>query len=358
MSAPGPAEQVAFLQHLQRLLSDGSFVATYKFALLHALADLAVLHGDDSGAELTLSRRDIAAEIIKLYWRQAFPFRGGDEGGPHVLKQNTGRQAAILRKILEAQERGGPSLVGNRRRAEAWERLVREVGEIVWDDPRKRLQTVGSESLPFLYENVGAGSSITLRPGVAFCLRAFYPLVVDLVRGAWLRHVRARNAPLMGEGVDLAAFLFGTGRASLAAYQPILADVQSGACFYCRGALRGAGEVDHFIPWARFQMDLGHNFVLAHATCNRYKSDHLADERHLERWIGRNDVHASHLASAFDAAGLPYSAPTTLSIGQWAYEHTSRIRGPVWEERRHFHALAPGWESLFGTPSQGVAARV
>jgi hypothetical protein len=34
MSPPDPERQVDCLLHIQRLLSDGSFVATYKFALL------------------------------------------------------------------------------------------------------------------------------------------------------------------------------------------------------------------------------------------------------------------------------------------------------------------------------------
>jgi hypothetical protein len=36
-------EQLAFLRQLQRLLDEGSFVASYKYALLHAIADLCVL---------------------------------------------------------------------------------------------------------------------------------------------------------------------------------------------------------------------------------------------------------------------------------------------------------------------------
>ena len=48
-AAIAPERQVYFLKQLQRVLSEGSFVASYKFALLHALADLAVTHGDDSG---------------------------------------------------------------------------------------------------------------------------------------------------------------------------------------------------------------------------------------------------------------------------------------------------------------------
>lgn len=49
MPVPTPQEQVEFLRKLQRLLTEGQFVASYKFALLRALADLAVLKGDDSG---------------------------------------------------------------------------------------------------------------------------------------------------------------------------------------------------------------------------------------------------------------------------------------------------------------------
>ena len=68
--APSSDEQVRFLRRVQRLLEEGSFVATYKYALLHALADLAVLRGDDSGAPLELSTSEIAERIIELYWRQ------------------------------------------------------------------------------------------------------------------------------------------------------------------------------------------------------------------------------------------------------------------------------------------------
>jgi len=41
--------QIDFLVNLQRLLDEGQFVASYKFALLLALADLSVEQGDNSG---------------------------------------------------------------------------------------------------------------------------------------------------------------------------------------------------------------------------------------------------------------------------------------------------------------------
>ena len=99
MTPAPPAEfQVAFLQKVQRILAEGSFVATYKFALLHALADLAVLRGDRGGGEVRLSTFEIAEKFAELYWRQTVPFPGA-RGAADPLRQNTGRQAAVVQRI-------------------------------------------------------------------------------------------------------------------------------------------------------------------------------------------------------------------------------------------------------------------
>ena len=45
---------------IQRLLDEGLFVATYKFALLQSLADIAIEQGDDSEASLAVSTDAIA----------------------------------------------------------------------------------------------------------------------------------------------------------------------------------------------------------------------------------------------------------------------------------------------------------
>ena len=65
---PSAEAQLAFLAKLQRLFSEGDFTATYKFALLIALADLAVELGADDGAELALSnnRRSPSASSISI----------------------------------------------------------------------------------------------------------------------------------------------------------------------------------------------------------------------------------------------------------------------------------------------------
>jgi hypothetical protein len=100
---PTPDEQIQFLRDIQRLLAEGQFVASYKFALLHALADLAVLKGDDTGAPLDLDTKDVAAQFVELYWRQSRPFPAGGASTDLVLRQNTGRPAGIIARIAASQ---------------------------------------------------------------------------------------------------------------------------------------------------------------------------------------------------------------------------------------------------------------
>jgi hypothetical protein len=134
--------------------------------------------------------------------------------------------------------------------------LVSEVDQVVRAMPSWKLPTVGEERLDFLYENLDRGTRITLKPGVAYCLRAFYELIRDLIEGAWVRFVHTVNASMLGSVTDLGTFLFGEERARLEAYRPILMDVQHGTCLYCGGNLLQLSEVDHFIPWSRYPADL------------------------------------------------------------------------------------------------------
>jgi hypothetical protein len=350
VKTPTPEEQIRFLQQLQRILSDGTFVATYKYALLHALADLSVIHGEDSRGKLTLSTRQISEQVIELYWRQARPFTAPARD-PLVLRQNTGSQAAIVNLVSAAIGRFGPSLANLRQQPEEWRKLISSVDGVVRKMPLWKLQTVGHERLDFLYENVDRGNSITLKAGVAYCFRAFHDLVLDLIRGAWLRFVRAQNTDGLGDITDLSAFLFGSERVSLGQYQPILMEVQKGSCFYCGTSFGRKVDVDHFIPWSRYPVDLGHNFVLSHAGCNRSKSDHLAAEPHLARWLERNEENARMLLDGFREAGLLHDLSASESIALWAYAQAERIGGRVWLEGSTLVALSDEWMHLFARRS-------
>src|SRR5437660_1027249 len=170
----------------------------------------------------------------------------------------------------------------------------------------------------------GGRTSITLKIGVGFCFRRHYPLVVDLVKGAWAQYVRRFNAGRLAEKTDLHEFLFGSDRANLDVVRPIVREFQSGRCFYCRKPLNSeAGQVDHFIPWSRYPVDLGHNFVLAHASCNGAKGSMLAAEEHLGRWVERNRAHALVIAEACCRAGMVHDLPASQQIAAWAYQQAA-----------------------------------
>lgn len=63
LSCPSPEAQLQFLSKLQRVFSEGDFTATYKFALLISLADLAVEFGADDNNALILATRQIGRAI-------------------------------------------------------------------------------------------------------------------------------------------------------------------------------------------------------------------------------------------------------------------------------------------------------
>src|SRR5262249_42409699 len=125
MSVPRSEEQVQFLLRVQRLLDEGVFTASYKFALLLALADLAVERGGDEGAALRLTTKDLATKFISLYWRQVVPYIArGDVTNSGRLWQNSGQQASIIERIAEAHLKHNGSLARCRASLPEWRTLV------------------------------------------------------------------------------------------------------------------------------------------------------------------------------------------------------------------------------------------
>jgi len=64
--SPTSDEQIRFMVNIQRLLNEGLFVASYKFALLLAIAVLSIERGDDSGAPLELTIDAIAEKFYSF----------------------------------------------------------------------------------------------------------------------------------------------------------------------------------------------------------------------------------------------------------------------------------------------------
>jgi hypothetical protein len=109
---PSPEAQLQWLKKLQRLFSEGEFTATYKFALLIALADLAVERGNDDGEPLHLTFREIAVKFVEPYWQQTAPYVRGtdsavllaaDSGAEYALYQTANGQALVVSAIKTFQ---------------------------------------------------------------------------------------------------------------------------------------------------------------------------------------------------------------------------------------------------------------
>ncbi len=341
MPEPSPQDQIKFLTDIQRLIADGQFVASYKYALLLALADLAVEGGDT--ADETLPTRRIAEKFIQYYWRQSVPYPGKGV----LLKQNTGRQAGIINQLEQVRRISGLSLSALKAEDRRWTKLVTAVEQTVRVMPLWKLQTVGRQRMEFLYTKHPDPKKITLKPGVGYCLRKFHSLITDIVRGAWVRYIRRVNEGVFGTASDLHSFLFGAERANLAQIAPVLEELQDGKCFYCPSRLhRGSTHIDHFIPWSRYPVDLVHNFVLAHGSCNSSKGDRLAAVDHLENWVERNRLHGPLLDQTFRRRDFICDLPATQQVARWAYSQTAESMGLTWMRGQEMVPLGAGWGEL------------
>ena len=335
---------------MQSLLADGGFVATYKYALLHAIADLCVERDAAPDGSLTLTVEELAAKFIELYWRQAqtFPVRSASD--EVVLKQNTGKQAAVINTLCDLQAAYDSRLPTLKSDPGTWRTTVRRIGRTIKVMPLWKLQTIGNRPVEFMYRNNPKADHVVLLPGIAECFRGFHGLVIELVRAGWVRFIRRHNDSVR-ESLELYTFLFGSERASLQAYSSILADVDGCRCFYCQKAIRGGAEVDHFVPWARYPNDLGHNLVLAHGRCNGRKSDHLAAEEHLARWIDRNNAQGHVLSQRFQTGGLDHDYDASIRIAQWAYAQVEAMGGDVWVRDTELRPLTSSWHRVFESAS-------
>jgi 5-methylcytosine-specific restriction endonuclease McrA len=214
--------------------------------------------------------------------------------------------------------------------------------------PLWKLQTIGQERIDFLYENVGTGRDIQLRPGVTYCFRKFHALITDQVRGAWLRYVRQQNLDVLGEAADLNEFLFGSERNDLSVVRSVLMYIQHGQCFYCgRRIVEKAAQVDHFIAWSRYPTDLGHNFVLADSTCNGKKGGRLPAYEHLARWSERNAEYGAQLGQELGLRGVVAELTASNRVTQWAYAQTEAASGLTWVQADQMVPLNAGWRGIF-----------
>lgn len=349
---PTPELQLEFLQRIQSLFEDGDFAATYKFALLMSLAELAVERGTDDGRPLDLDLTQIGEKFAELYWPQTIPYSSGTTGASvDILAQNQGAQAAVVRELLKLRSCGANTLA-QAKRLRQWPDAVRRITRVVRQMPVRFLQNVGGTTVPFLYDYPPSIGKLVLKPGVAFLLRSFHGLIQQLARAGWITHIRqnSRNAPIIGQADDLQSFMFGTPRQNLQAVYLALAEIQSHRCFYCGDPIHNGGDVDHFIPWTRYPRDLAHNFVLAHSGCNRHKSDMLAAKPHLDQWLERNERYGDEIAGRVCASGFLADENCTWTVAKWAYSQLASSGGIAWVRDKVTEPISDQYLASFLSP--------
>lgn len=340
---------VAFGERLLALLDQGSFVATYKYAVLLGLMDLCLEKTSRHGvAPDSVTTRQLAEKVVELYWPQTANFRG------RVLRQNSGRQARIVADIVAFRASLlDPSVTMTRAAREAgagFERLVREVEWTLIEMPLPRLQVMGASAERLVYEinwdttverrrrevrdyqRGGAtfDNQIRFLPGVGDYLVMLNGLLRPLIHRAWTSMVAGLNA--LDES-RLERFLFGIDRVRLAKMRPGLVDLQRGRCFYCGSRLSREADVDHFIPWARHPDDGIDNLVVADRKCNAAKRDFLAAAEHVSRWRCRNDQEAASLEELAKGRQWESHPEETLGVARGVYLRLSAearlwVRGP------------------------------
>jgi 5-methylcytosine-specific restriction endonuclease McrA len=357
---PSSDEQLQFLVNMQRLFSEGDFTATYKFALLIVLSDIAVERGADDGDALAIQIRELGERFVQLYWRQTLPYgKGRPDTVAGTLVQNNGAQAAVVSAIAEFRSRMGTSSYLTARMMPQYRELLRSVTQTVSAQPLNFLQNFGGTKNEFLYERTQAGW-VRLKPGVVYCLRRFYPLVQSLARAHWLNHIKSnsRNRSILGEIDDLENFLFAASRQSLLLLSAGLKKIDGMKCFYCRGELTKT-DVDHFFPFSQYPRDLAHNLVLAHPSCNRSKSATLAGRQHLERWLERNEQHADAIEEIGHTAGLAADVLVSRQVAAWGYTSAIAAKGSAWIAPATYEPIDPSYASYFAgvhTTCSGASA--
>ena len=119
---PPRPDVFTFGEKILALLEEGTFTATYKYAVLLALTDLCMEGAGAGGAApTTIATRDLAAKTIEIYWTHTRDFAATSKA--KFLLQNAGGQAEILSAIRRHRERSSSdpfeSLSRARRRSPA-----------------------------------------------------------------------------------------------------------------------------------------------------------------------------------------------------------------------------------------------
>lgn len=361
-------DAISLAEKVLNLLDQTRITSTYKYAVLLSLLDLVLELTSKYGMPpQTVATRQLAQKTIEIYWPHTNPFPSAGT----VLLQNAGSrnsQAEIVSAIVGFRETtdAGPlaslwrAKVENPRRYEA---LLSKVEWKLIEMPLPRLQRVGRDYHPFLYEYAwndpapyqdvrryqrGEDSQfdnrLFLNASVAENLVKLNALLRPLIQREW--SLKVANINSLPES-QLQRFLFGSVRSNTGVLRESLVELQSGRCFYCGLTLRAQGskqpEVDHFVPWSRYPNDGLANLVVAHKSCNNAKSDFLAAHDHVEAWLERLNPESTSfndLNSMADKLGWDVRLQESVGVGSAIYLHLASDLS-LWRENDVFESAEP-----------------
>lgn len=326
---PSAEEQIVFLKKIQTLFDDSSFSATYKYALLITLTNLAIEMGSDDGKELSIDSKLIAKRFSEIYWPQIREYSAGVRGTKSgILRQNKGGQAEIITTLLQIQEKTGQDDFATITEQKIWNQKLGKIIRTIWENPVFYLQNQRDE---FIYQYSPNREFLTLKANAVFSLRQFSDYIIQYAKQGWIDHIKQNrlNQEIIGPKDDLEAFLFGSNRSALTSITPILLDYQNGKCFYCNKSVIKNSDVDHFIPWKKYPRDLAENFVLSCPACNRSKSDMLAATSYRDQWI-EDAVNNTNRSQEIAISGFISDRECCNRVANWAYSNSALAKVNLW----------------------------
>ncbi|MBN4927216.1 HNH endonuclease [Hoyosella rhizosphaerae] len=311
-----------------------------------AMIDVCVENEVGPEATFAIPISELTHRVIGYYWRQVRPY--AEHGILHQSSQKAAIPAFIAhtRPILQAKKLHTPEAAREVGDPDYFS-LVNKVQRKLIHNPLTYLQTPNAKSFTgttdFIFDSSAFSNKMTsaeldaigwmivLKPGVAHAMRELAGLIRPVIEIMWTDDVVRWNRHEL-ETDDLAGFLFGSDRSSLAVVGPHLRDLQNNRCFYCDTKLPKTLHIDHVIPFSKVPLDGIANYVAADARCNLDKSATLPIREHTDRALARDKTDLASIsehtrvpvlltrtqkASAGIYNGLPPGVP--LWVGRGSY---------------------------------------
>jgi 5-methylcytosine-specific restriction endonuclease McrA len=305
-------DAISFAERVLTLLDQGSYVSTYKYAVLLGIMDVVMERAGKSGMPpQTITTTQLANKVIEIYWPHTNSFYA-NKSDIEILRQSTGGQAEIISLISHFRQHpkvgnNAPLFMAKYRDPSGFQKLVNRIEWKLIKMPLPKLQRIGNTLKEFIF-HINWDDSVNQRPvsdyqndrrdefdnqiylqhNVGEYLVRLNSLLRPLIQREWSRMVADINEL---EEAKLQHFLFDAERAGAARLCKPLCELQNDLCFYCGHKMGNNAaskpEVDHFIAWARYPNDSLANYVVAHKKCNGHKRDHLAASDHVMHWYDR-----------------------------------------------------------------------